>query len=105
MNEYVTAMLDLVIGSDQTGRQLFLRDVATLERGDQDPPRRLLRFDGKPAIGLGISTVQGGNVVTMGEGVRRKLEELKSYQPLGIEIEGWTSYTPEQAIACKGPGE
>ena len=25
--------------------------------------------------------------------------------PLGIEIEGWTSYTPEQAIACKGPGE
>ncbi|HKB41572.1 MAG TPA: efflux RND transporter permease subunit, partial [Gemmataceae bacterium] len=67
-------MLDLVIGSDQTGRQLFLRDVATLERGDQDPPRRLLRFDGQPAIGLGISTVQGGNVVTMGAGVRRKLE-------------------------------
>ncbi len=25
--------------------------------------------------------------------------------PLGIEIEGWTTYTPEQAIACKGPGE
>ena len=49
-------MLDLVIGSDQTGRQLLLRDVATLERGDQDPPRRLLRYDGKPAIGLGIST-------------------------------------------------
>ena len=71
-------MLELVIGSDRTGRQLFLRDVATLERGDQDPPRRLLRYDGKPAIGLGISTVQGGNVVTMGEGVRRKLEELKA---------------------------
>ncbi len=79
-------MLGLVIGSDRTGRQLFLKDVATLERGDQDPPRRLLRYDGKPAIGLGISTVQGGNVVTMGEGVRRKLEELKRYQPVGIEI-------------------
>jgi membrane fusion protein, multidrug efflux system len=64
-------MLDLVIGSDQTGRQLFLRDVASLQRGDQDPPRRLLRYDGKPAIGLGISTVQGGNVVTLGDGVRR----------------------------------
>ena len=71
-------MLELVIGSDQTGRQLFLKDVATLERGDQDPPRRLLRYDGKPAIGLGISTVQGGNVVTMGEGVRRKLDQLKA---------------------------
>src|SRR5262245_48194331 len=74
-------MLELVIGSDRSGRQLFLKDVATLERGDQDPPRRLLRYDGKPAIGLGISTVQGGNVVTMGEGVRRKLEQLEQYRP------------------------
>ena len=38
---------------------------------------------------------------------------LKSWQvdgldpnwPLGLMIDGWTSYTPEQAIACKGPGE
>jgi multidrug efflux pump subunit AcrB len=79
-------MLELVIGSDRTGRQLFLKDVATLERGDQEPPRRLLRYDGKPAIGLGISTVQGGNVVTMGDGVRRKLEELDQYRPIGIEL-------------------
>src|SRR5215468_3010280 len=87
-------MLDLVIGSDQTGRQLFLRDVATLERGDQDPPRRLLRYDGQPAIGLGISTVQGGNVVTMGEAVRRRLEELRSDQPAGIEI-GEINFQPK----------
>jgi multidrug efflux pump subunit AcrB len=87
-------MLELVIGSDKTGRQLFLRDVASLERGDQDPPRRLLRYDGKPAIGLGISTVQGGNVVTMGAGIRRKLAELKPNQPVGIEI-GEINFQPE----------
>ena len=87
-------MLELVIGSDRSGRQLFLRDVATLERGDQDPPRRLLRYDGKPAIGLGISTVQGGNVVTMGEGVRRKLDQLKQYQPIGIEF-GEINFQPK----------
>ena len=87
-------MLDLAIGSDRTGRQLLLRDVATLERGDEEPPRRLLKFDGKLAIGLGISTVQGGNVVTMGEGVRRKLEELKRNQPIGIEI-GEINFQPE----------
>jgi multidrug efflux pump subunit AcrB len=79
-------MLNLVIGSDWNRRQLTLGDVGTLERGDQDPPRRLLRYDGQPAIGLGISTVPGGNVVTMGEGIRRKLKELERYQPLGIEI-------------------
>jgi multidrug efflux pump subunit AcrB len=87
-------MLELVIGSDQAGRQLTLRDIATLERGDQDPPRRLLRYDGKPAIGLGISTAQGGNVVTLGQAVRRQLEELKPYQPIGIEI-GAINFQPE----------
>jgi multidrug efflux pump subunit AcrB len=87
-------MLDIVIGSDQTGRQFRLRDIATVERGDQDPPRRLLRYDGKPSIGLGISTIQGGNVVTMGAGIRKKLEELKGSQPLGIEI-GEINFQPE----------
>jgi multidrug efflux pump subunit AcrB len=86
-------MLDLVIGSDRSGRQLFLRDVATLERGDQEPPRRLLRYDGRPAIGLGISTVQGGNVVVMGDGVRRKLDELDQYRPIGIEL-GQINFQP-----------
>jgi len=87
-------MLDLVIGSDQSGRQLRLRDIATLERGDQDPPRRLLRYDGKPAIGLGISSVPGGNVVKMGEALREKLAELKGTQPIGIEI-GEINFQPE----------
>jgi multidrug efflux pump subunit AcrB len=79
-------MLGLAIGSDSTGRQLFLKDVATLERGDEDPPRRILRYDSQPAIGLGISTVQGGNVVTMGKRILLKLDELKRDQPIGIEI-------------------
>jgi multidrug efflux pump subunit AcrB len=95
----VDDMLNLVISSDQTGRQFFLRDVAIVQRGDQDPPRRLLRYDGKPAIGLGISTVQGGNVVTMGEAVRRTLEKLKPYQPLGIEI-GEINFQPEAVTAA-----
>jgi multidrug efflux pump subunit AcrB len=95
----VDDMLELVIGSDETGRQLFLKDVAALERGDQDPPRRLLRYDGKAAIGLGISTVQGGNVVKMGEAVRRKLEDLKRDQPVGIEI-GEINFQPEAVSAA-----
>src|SRR5271165_3425276 len=90
-------MLDMVIGSDRTGRQLLLRDVATLERADEEPPRRLFKFDGKPAIGLGISTVQGGNVVTVGNGVRQKLEDLKHDQPIGIEI-GEINFQSEAVI-------
>jgi len=33
------------------------------------------------------------------------VEGLDPLWPLGLTIEGWTTYTPEQAIACKGPGE
>src|SRR5215475_4036447 len=92
-------MLDLVIGTDPGGRQLFLRDIAALKRADQDPPRRLLRYDVKPAIGLGISTVAGGNVVKMGDGVLRKLEQLKPNQPVGIEL-GEINFQPTAVSAA-----
>src|SRR5215472_18101819 len=88
-------MLDMVIGADTTGRQIQLRDVATIQRGYEDPPRRLLKYDGQPAIGFGISTVPGGNVVTMGEGVLKKLDELKRNQPVGIEFHD-INFQPEQ---------
>jgi multidrug efflux pump subunit AcrB len=92
-------MLDMVIGSDESGRQLFLRDIATLERTDREPPRRLLRYDGKPAIGLGVSTVQGGNVVTMGNAVRARLDQLKKYQPVGVEL-GEINFQPKDVSAA-----
>src|SRR5215475_13461764 len=92
-------MLDLVIGTDPSGRQLLLRDIATLKRAAQDPPRRLLRYDGKPGIGLGISTVAGGNVVKMGEGVTRNLEQLKPNQPVGIEL-GEINFQPSAVSAA-----
>jgi multidrug efflux pump subunit AcrB len=87
-------MLGLVIGSDRSGRQLFLKDIASIERHNEDPPTRLLRYDGQPAIGLGISTVQGGNVVRMGEAMQRKLTGLRHNQPVGIEI-GEINFQPK----------
>lgn len=84
--ESVDSMLDTVIGSDRTGRRLSLRDVATVERGYVEPPSRIMRFDGKPSVGIGISTVQGGNVVVMGDGIRKKLAQLEAQQPVGIDI-------------------
>jgi multidrug efflux pump subunit AcrB len=66
-------------------RLVYLGDVADIKRGYQEPPRALMRYDGKPAIGLGISTVQGGNVVTMGKGLRKRLQELEQSRPVGME--------------------
>ena len=34
-----------------------------------------------------------------------QVDGLDPLWPLGLEIEGYTTYTPEEAIACVGPGE
>ncbi|MBW2206207.1 MAG: efflux RND transporter permease subunit [Deltaproteobacteria bacterium] len=64
---------------------VYLGDVADIKRGYQEPPRALMRYDGKPAIGLGISTVGGGNVVTMGKALAKRVQELESVRPVGME--------------------
>ncbi len=66
--------------------QIYLRDVAKVSRGYVEPPDHLLRYDGKFAIGLGISTVSGGNVVVMGEALAARARELQAQFPLGMEI-------------------
>ena len=43
--------------------------------------------------------MQGGNVVTVGKGVRQKLDELKHLQPVGIEI-GEINFQPEAVAAA-----
>ena len=65
--------------------KVFLGDIATVTRGYQDPPSSLVRLDGKRAIGIGISCVQGGNVVEMGAAVDARLAELEADTPIGIE--------------------
>jgi len=77
---------ELLITGHGTGQQIYLRDVADVRRGYVDPQNQVLRYDGQVAIGLGISTVSGGNVVTMGEAVERRVRELLPQTPLGIEF-------------------
>jgi multidrug efflux pump subunit AcrB len=76
---------DLFIAS-RGGKLIYLRDVADIRRDYMDPPRTLLRYNGKPAIGLAISTVQGGNAVTMGNAVKQRIGELMPRIPMGMEL-------------------
>ena len=63
-----------------------LRDVAEVHRGYQDPTEDLMLYNGKKAIGFGISVTDGGNVVTMGEAVKKRLAELEPNRPVGMEL-------------------
>ena len=76
----------ILISGSTSDAQIYIRDVATLSRGYREPPTKLLRFDGHPAVGIGISTASGGNVVRMGEKLKAKMQELASEIPLGMEF-------------------
>jgi multidrug efflux pump subunit AcrB len=68
------------------GEQVRLQDLADIERGYLEPKKSILRYDGKMSIGLGISTVSGGNVITMGKALRDRLVELENQRPVGIDF-------------------
>ena len=34
-----------------------------------------------------------------------QVKGLDPLWPLGLKIDGYTTYTADQAVACKGPGE
>ena len=72
--------------ASKSGKLIYLKDVATVHRGYVDPPGRMLRYNGESAIGIGISTVMGGNAVSMGNGVIKRLDELQDQIPLGMEV-------------------
>ena len=76
---------DLVIGGSG-GNLTRLRDIATVRRDYVDPQSFKLKFNDRPALAIGISTVEGGNVVDMGNAVAARLKELEAFRPVGIEL-------------------
>ena len=71
-------------GTDR--RMIRLKDLATIYRAPLDPPDSIMRWNGQPALGIGISTVAGGDVVAMGDSINQQLESLKKRIPLGMEL-------------------
>jgi multidrug efflux pump subunit AcrB len=82
----VSEIGNLAISSQTSGQQIYLRDVANVRRGYVEPRSQILRFNGEPSLGLGISATSGGNVVAMGNAVQARLQELLPQTPLGIEL-------------------
>ncbi|MBQ7593457.1 MAG: efflux RND transporter permease subunit [Synergistaceae bacterium] len=76
---------DLVIGN-AGGNLTRLREVATIRRDYVEPQSFKLKFNNRPALAFGISTVEGGNVVNMGRAVSARLKELEAFRPVGIEL-------------------
>ncbi|MEM9386165.1 MAG: efflux RND transporter permease subunit [Pseudomonadota bacterium] len=93
------AIGDLLVKGEQSDAQIYLRDIATIQRGYVEPRSRILRFDGQEAIGIGISTAAGGNVVEMGAAIDTRTQEILEQIPLGLEF-GVISMQPDAVTSA-----
>jgi len=78
---------NLLVSPEGSDKLVYLKDVATIKRGYREPSNNIVKYNGKPAVAMGISTVLGGNVVTMGEALEKRAKELMPQIPLGIKPE------------------
>jgi multidrug efflux pump subunit AcrB len=68
------------------GDRIFrLGDIAKVRRGFTDPPQPMFRVNGKPAIGLAIAMRDSGDILALGENVRKEMAEVTAGLPVGIE--------------------
>src|ERR1700720_3167875 len=71
---------------EANGRVFRLSDIANGKRGYQDPPAFLVRQDGRPALGLGVSMQDGANIITLSEDLNRAMQAITAELPVGIEV-------------------
>ena len=67
------------------GRLLRLSDIAEVRRIFVDPPQPIFRINGKPGIGLAIAMREGGDILALGQNIRRTMNEITADLPVGIE--------------------
>ena len=73
---------DLLINA----RHFKLGDIAQVSRGLSDPPSPQMRVGGQPAIGLGVVMDKGGNVIQLGESLRKEMQRISTTLPVGIQL-------------------
>jgi multidrug efflux pump subunit AcrB len=92
-SEQDVAAINFAVG----GRMLRLSDIAQVRRSFSDPPQPLFRVNGEPAIGLAIAMRDGGDILALGNNIKRAVAEITADMPLGIT----PKLVADQAVTVK----
>jgi multidrug efflux pump subunit AcrB len=68
------------------GRTLKLSDIATIERGYEDPSTFMIRNGGEPALLLGIVMRDGWNGLDLGKALDSEVGAINASLPLGMSL-------------------
>src|ERR1700753_220492 len=72
---------------ESNGRVFRLGDIATVTHGYVDPPSFKVRQEGKSAIGVGVVSARGANILRLGEDVTTAKADFMKAVPQGINVE------------------
>jgi multidrug efflux pump len=81
----VDSVADLAVRVE--GRTFRVGDFARVMRGYADPPEFKMRFNGKEAIGLGVTMNRKGDVLALGKALEAAMAGIEGEFPVGIEVE------------------
>lgn len=76
------------------GRTLKLADVATVERGYEDPSTFMVRSNGEPALLLGVVMRDDWNGLKLGQALEAEVANINAELPLGMTL----SKVTDQAV-------
>ena len=66
---------------------LRLGDILQIEKTYKNPFDTITEFNGKNAVIIALSMKENGNILKFGKEVKRKMNELKSLLPIGLNLE------------------
>ena len=69
------------------GGVVYLRDIANIYRGYADPPESITRVNGQPALAIGVSMRDGGDILKLGDRLDQTIPALLEEYPWGISLE------------------
>lgn len=71
---------------EAAGRVFRLGDVAKVTRSYENPPSFMIRYNGKPAVGIGVVMQKGGNVLELGKALTSQWQQIVKEIPAGVQI-------------------
>lgn len=81
----VSEFRNIILKSEANGSNVYLKDVARVERGAESYDIKG-QYNGFPAAGLGISLGTGANALETAEAVKERLGQLSATFPDGLKI-------------------
>ncbi|MFP4485398.1 MAG: efflux RND transporter permease subunit [Campylobacterales bacterium] len=66
---------------------VYLRDIAQVKKGYEDPSSYLVRKNGEKTILIAISMKEDGDIIRLGEEIDQKMQYIQSKLPLGTTME------------------